>query len=348
MKIGSHEIGLGHPPFVIAEMSGNHNGSLDRALSLVDAAADAGAHAIKIQTYTADTMTLNLDRDEFRITQRGSLWEGSNLYDLYDRAHTPWEWHASIFQRCRERGVVGFSTPFDATAVDFLESLGVPCYKIASFENVDLPLIRRAAATGKPLIISTGLASLVEIGEAVTAAREAGCRDLLLLKCTSNYPAEPASANLATLQHLRASFDCEAGVSDHTLGTAVSVAAAALGAVAIEKHFTLARSDGGVDAAFSLEPAELGQLVTDSAAAVVAVGAIHYGPTPSEVPSLQFRRSLYVTRDLHKGDELTAQTLRAIRPGRGLPPKYLGMLLGRHVSRDVAAGTPMSWELVTD
>lgn len=344
--LGTRIAGAGQAPFVIAEMSGNHNGSLERALAIVDAAADAGAHAIKLQTYTADTMTLDLDRGEFRIDDPASLWHGHTLYDLYRRAHTPWDWHAALFERARQRGLVAFSTPFDASAVEFLERLGAPCYKVASFENVDLPLIRRVAATGKPVIISTGLATFEEIGEAVAAAREAGCRDLALLKCTSSYPASPQDSHLATLPELHRRFGCAVGVSDHTPGIGAALAAVALGASLIEKHFTLARADGGVDAAFSLEPAELRALVEESLRAWQAVGRVQFGPTEAERPMLALRRSLYVTRDLEPGDLLTPDNLRAIRPGLGLPPKHLPALLGRPVARRVARGTPMSWALV--
>lgn len=346
LAIGPHLLGPGRPPLIIAELSGNHNGSLDRALELVDLAADAGAHAVKLQTYTADTMTIDLSEREFFISDPESLWEGESLYQLYQKAMTPWDWHEPIFNRCRERGVLGFSSPFDATAVDFLESLDVPCYKIASFENVDLPLIRKVAATGKPVIISTGMATIAEIDDAVTAAREAGCRDLVLLKCTSSYPAPPENSNLANIAHMAEMFDCHVGFSDHTLGIGVAVAAAAHGAVAIEKHFTLRRDDGGVDAAFSSEPDELALMVQETARAAVALGAVRYGPTEADRRSLQFRRSLYVVEDLRAGDRLTARNLRAIRPGLGLPPKHLDQLLGRRVSRDVARGTAASWDLV--
>ena len=338
--------GADQAPFVIAEMSGNHNGSLERALAIVDAAADAGAHAVKLQTYTAETMTLDLARGEFRIDDPASLWCGQTLYELYRRAHTPWEWHTPLYERARARGLVAFSTPFDASAVEFLERLGTPCYKVASFENVDLPLIRRVAATGKPVIISTGLATLEEIDEAVAAAREAGGAELVLLKCTSAYPASPENSHLATLPELRRRFGCAVGVSDHTPGIGAALAAVALGASVIEKHFTLARADGGVDAAFSLEPAELRALVDESRRAWQAVGRVQFGPTESERPMLGYRRSLYVTADLAAGDLLTPDNLRAIRPGLGLPPKHLPALLGRRVTRPVARGTPMSWALV--
>ncbi|MCX8003940.1 MAG: pseudaminic acid synthase [Burkholderiaceae bacterium] len=346
IRIGNHRVGLDCPPFVIAEMSGNHNGSLDRALAIVDAVADAGAQAVKLQTYTADTMTLDLAEREFVIDDPKSLWAGRTLYDLYREAHTPWAWHAPIFERARARGLVAFSTPFDSTAVDFLESLDVPCYKIASFENVDLPLIRKAAATGKPLIISTGLATLAEIGEAVAAAREAGCRDLVLLKCTSAYPASPADSNLRTIPHLRAAFGCEVGLSDHTLGIGAALAAIAMGASVIEKHVTLRRADGGVDSAFSLEPHELKHLVEDAERARQALGQVRYGPTPDEVGSLRFRRSLYVVRDVQQGEAFTPENVRAIRPGLGLAPKYLAQVLGRRAARDIRAGTAMTWNLL--
>lgn len=346
IRIGERLVGAGHDPFVIAEMSGNHNGSLDRALELVDAAAQAGAHALKIQTYTADTMTLDLDRDEFYISDPDSLWQGNSLYALYEKAHTPWDWHAPIFERARERGMLAFSSPFDASAVDFLESLDVPCYKVASFENVDLPLIRRVAATGKPMIISTGMASIAEISDAVEAVRDAGGEDLVLLKCTSSYPATPEHSNLATIPHLRELFGCQVGLSDHTLGIGAAVASVALGATVIEKHFTLRRDDGGVDSAFSLEPAELAALVVESARARQSVGRVRYGRSEAEQNSLVFRRSLYIVEDLKAGDVLTAENLRAIRPGLGLSPKYYETLLGRRVGRDVARGTAMVWDLL--
>jgi pseudaminic acid synthase len=346
IQIGPVRLGDGRPPMVIAEMSGNHNGSLDRALELVDLAARAGAHALKLQTYTADTMTIDLAAGEFFISDPNSLWQGEALYSLYQKAMTPWEWHAPIFERCRTHGMIGFSTPFDATAVDFLETLDVPCYKIASFENVDVPLIRKVAATGKPLIISTGMATIVEIAEAVEAARGAGCRDLILLKCTSSYPAPPEDSNLATIPHMRELFGCHVGLSDHTLGIGVAVASAALGAVAVEKHFTLSRDDGGVDSAFSSEPSELAALVTETARAAQARGSIAYGPNEADRKSLQFRRSLYLVADMKSGDTLTPDNLRAIRPGLGLPPKYIDMLLGKQINRDAPRGTAMSWDLI--
>lgn len=348
IRIGSIEIGPDRPPLIIAEMSGNHNQSLQRALELVDAAAAGGAHALKLQTYTADTMTLDLDRDEFFISDTKSLWQGRSLHKLYQEAHTPWEWHEVIFDRCRKAGMIAFSTPFDATAVDFLEKLGAPCFKIASFENTDLPLIRRVAATGKPVIISTGMATEPELAESVSAARAAGCKDLILLKCTSSYPATPADSNVLTIPHMRQLFGCNVGLSDHTMGIGVAVASVSLGAAVIEKHFTLRRADGGVDSAFSLEPEELRALVTETGRAWQALGAVSYGPTKAERNSLSFRRSLYVVQDMKAGDVLTRVNLRAIRPGAGLPPKHLEEVLGRRIGRDVCRGTPLSWDLLTD
>lgn len=345
-RIADRLIGPRSAPFVIAEMSGNHNQSLQRALEIVEAAARSGAHGLKIQTYTPDTMTLDLDEREFHIADSKSLWAGTSLYALYGKACTPYEWHAPIFKRARELGMIAFSTPFDASAVQFLESLDVPCYKIASFESTDLPLIRHAAATGKPLIISTGMASVAELDETVRAAREAGCRDLVLLKCTSTYPATPECTNLRTIPHLREMFGCEVGLSDHTMGVGVSVASVALGATVIEKHFTLHRADGGVDSAFSLEPAEMAQLVTESERAWQSLGDVRYGPIAAEMPSVQFRRSLYIVEDLQAGDVLTEANVRAIRPGYGLPPKYLEVVHGRTVSKDVARGTALRWDLL--
>lgn len=345
ITIENRPIGPGHPPLVIAEMSGNHNQSLERALQIVDAAADAGAHALKIQTYTADTMTLDVAEKGFYIEDGESLWKGKSLYHLYREASTPWEWHRPIFERARNRGLIAFSTPFDESAVEFLEELKVPCYKIASFENCDLPLIRKVAATRKPLMISTGMATLAELDETVQAAREAGCRSLVLLKCTSTYPATPANTNILTIPHMRELFRCEVGLSDHTLGLGVSVAAVAMRATVIEKHFILNREEGGVDSAFSLEPDEFRLLARETRQAWEALGQISYGPTPGERKSLAFRRSLYIVDDLQTGDVLTGKNVRAIRPGFGLPPKYLDVLLGMKVRRDVRKGTPVSWDL---
>lgn len=333
-------------PFIIAEMSGNHNQSLERALAIVDAAAAAGVDAIKIQTYTADTMTLDIDTGEFFIADQNSLWKGETLYRLYEKAHTPWEWHKPIFDRCKELGVIGFSTPFDDTSVDFLEELGVPCYKIASFENIDLPLIRKVARTGKPIIASTGMTTVSELADLVQTSRDNGCTDLTLLKCTSSYPSSPEGTNLRTIPHMRELFGCDVGVSDHTLGIGVAVASVALGATVIEKHFTLFRADGGVDAAFSLEPDEMAQLVRECRAAALAMGEVRYEMAEQEKKSLQFRRSLYIAEDMREGDVLTEKNLRRIRPGRGLSPKHYDLLLGKKIKCDVKRGTPMSWELV--
>lgn len=346
MMIAGREIGRAHPPFVVAEMSGNHNQSLERGLAIVEAAAQAGAHAIKLQTYSADTMTLDLDRDEFFIADPNSLWSGESLYRLYLRASTPWEWHAPLMARARELGLIAFSTPFDETAVDFLETCGVPCYKIASFENTDLPLIRKAAATGKPLIISTGMATMAELDEAVRTAREAGCRDLILLKCTSTYPADPIDSNIATIPHMRELFGCEVGLSDHTKGIGTAVAAVALGATVIEKHFTLSRAEGGVDAAFSLEPHELAPLVVESERAWQSLGDVFYGATAAEEQSKTYRRSIYVTADIARGEVLTHTNIRCIRPGLGLAPKWLPEVIGRRAARDLPKGTPLSWDFV--
>jgi N-acetylneuraminate synthase len=345
VKIETRIIGQDQPPFIIAEMSGNHNQSLDRALDIVEVAAKAGVHGLKIQTYTPDTMTLDLDEREFHIGDANSLWSETSLYKLYGEAYTPWDWHKPIFDRARDLGIVPFSTPFDDTAVDFLEDLDVPCYKIASFENTDLPLIRRVAATGKPVIISTGMATVAEIDETVRAVREAGCKDLILLKCTSTYPAAANNTNILTIPHLRELFGCEVGLSDHTMGIGVSVGSVALGATVIEKHFTLNRADGGVDSSFSLEPAEMSQLVIETERAWQALGQICYGPTEAEKKSIQFRRSLYIVQDLKKGDRLTRENLRSIRPGLGLPPKFLEHVLGRVVNQDVKRGTAVKWEL---
>lgn len=333
-------------PFIIAEMSGNHNRSLEHALAIVDAAAAAGVDAVKIQTYTADTMTLDIDTGEFFIADQNSLWKGESLYHLYEKAHTPWEWHKPIFDRCKEHGIMGFSTPFDDTSVDFLEELDVPCYKIASFENVDLPLIRKAARTGKPMIVSTGMTTVSELADLVQTARDNGCTDLTLLKCTSSYPSSPDGTNLRTIPHMRELFGCDVGLSDHTLGIGVAVASVALGASMIEKHFTLSRADGGVDAAFSLEPNEMAQLVRECRAAALAMGEVRYELAEQEKKSLQFRRSLYITEDMRAGEVLTEKNLRRIRPGQGLSPKHYDALIGQKVRCDVKRGTPMSWDLL--
>lgn len=342
IEIAGRPIGTDHPPFVIAEMSGNHNQSLERALAIVEAAAQAGAHAIKLQTYTADTMTLDVRGGSFEISDPHSLWAGRNLHDLYQQAFTPWEWHQPIMEQAQQRGLLCFSSPFDESAVDFLESLDVPAYKIASFENNHLPLISKAASTGKPLIISTGMASLGELEQAVATARAAGCCDLILLKCTSTYPATPANTNIRTIPHLRELFGCEVGLSDHTMGIGVAVAAVALGATVIEKHFTLSRAEGGVDAAFSLEPDELRSLVQESERAWQSLGQVRYGPTEAERNSLIFRRSLYVAADIAEGDLFTPDNLRIVRPGDGAPPALYPQLLGRQARRAYSRGTPLS------
>lgn len=347
INISGRGVGTGFPPFVIAEMSGNHNQSLERALAIVEAAAKTGAHALKIQTYTPDTMTLDLAEREFFIKDSKSLWAGKSLYELYGEAYTPWEWHEAIFAKAKSLGMIAFSTPFDATSVDFLESLDVPCYKIASFENTDIPLIKKVAATGKPLIISTGMASVAELDETVRAAREAGCEQLILLKCTSTYPASPENTNILTIPHLRELFGCEVGLSDHTMGVGVSVASVALGATVIEKHFTLSRSEGGVDSSFSMEPVEMKQLVVETERAWQALGKISYGMIDSEKKSLQFRRSLYIVESLKAGDRLNINNLRAIRPGLGLPPKYLNTVLGKAVNSDVPKGTALTWDMIS-
>jgi pseudaminic acid synthase len=346
MNIAQREIGTAHRPYLIAEMSGNHNQSLERALAIVDAAAASGADAIKLQTYTADTMTLNLRTSGFVIEDKNSLWAGQQLYALYEQAHTPWDWHAPIMARAAQHGLHCFSSPFDDTAVDFLESLNVPAYKIASFENTDLPLIRKVARTGKPMIISTGMASVAEIDEAVQTAHQAGCQQLVLLKCTSTYPATPANTHLRTIPNLRETFGCEVGLSDHTMGCGVSVAAVALGATVIEKHFTLRRADGGVDSTFSLEPEEFRQLRTETERAWQGLGQITYGGTAAEEKSKMFRRTLYIAQDTKAGELLTPANLRIVRPGFGLPPKHYDTVLGKRIQRDAPAGTPVSWDLL--
>lgn len=344
-SIGQINIEQCSKPFIIAELSGNHNQSLDRALSVVDAAAKAGVHALKLQTYTADTMTLDVPDGDFFIDDEKSLWKGHSLYELYQEAYTPWEWHEPIMKRANELGMLCFSTPFDDSAVDFLESLNVSAYKIASFENADLPLIKKVASTGKPMIISTGMATLAELDETVRTIREAGCEDFVLLKCTSNYPASPENSNVLTIPHMRELFNCEVGLSDHTLGVGVAVAAVAHGATVIEKHFTLCRADGGVDSAFSLEPEEMKQLVIETERAWQSLGIVTYGPTEAEQPSLKFRRSLYIAQDMKAGDLLTPENLRIVRPGMGLEPKYYGILLGRKVNRDMRKGSAVDWRI---
>ena len=348
MKIGKIQIGLNHNPFIIAEMSGNHNQSLDRALEIVEAAAKTGVQALKLQTYTADTITLDVKEGEFFIDDKNSLWKGKSLYELYEEAHTPWEWHQPIMQRANELGMLCFSTPFDDTAVDYLEALDVPAYKIASFENTHLPLIKKVAATGKPMIISTGMASIAEMDEMVQTIRDAGCEQFILLKCTSTYPATPENSNVLTIPHMRRLFNCEVGLSDHTMGIGASVAAVAHGATVIEKHFTLNRADGGVDSDFSMEPEEMKQLVIETERAWQSLGQIKYGTSPVEKGSLTFRRSLYIAEDMKKGDVFNEKNLRIVRPGNGLPPKYYDVILGRKVNRNVKKGTAVKWEIIGD
>ena len=343
IQIGNVSVGPAHRPFIIAEMSGNHNQSLERALAIVDAAAAAGTHAIKLQTYTADTMTI---AGAYTITDENSLWQGRELYELYQEASTPWEWHEPIFRRAHERGILAFSSPFDETAVDFLETLRVPAYKIASFENTDLPLLRKVATTGKPVILSTGVATVAEIDEAVRTLKAHGCHDLILLKCTSTYPATPENTHLRTIPHLAQLFNLPVGLSDHTMGVGASVAAVALGACVIEKHFTLRRADGGVDSAFSLEPSELKTLVEESERAFLALGTIQYGVQKAETNSRLYKRSIYIAKDIPAGERFSPENIRVIRPSNGLEPKYLELVLGKTAKTDLKAGTPLTWELL--
>ena len=343
IKIGNHTIGLNHRPFIIAEMSGNHNQSLERALQIVDAAALAGAHAIKLQTYTADTITM---KGAYTINDENSLWNGKELHDLYKQAHTPWEWHQPIFDRATEKGLVAFSSPFDETAVDFLETLHVPAYKIASFENTHLPLIRKVAQTGKPIIISTGVSSIADIDETVRLLKNEGCENFILLKCTSTYPATPENTNINTIPHLSKLYNCIVGLSDHTMGIGVSVAAVALGARVIEKHFTLRRADGGVDSAFSLEPEELKALVVETKNAYLSLGEISYGVQQAEEKSKFFKRSIYVSKDIAVGGIFTNENLKIIRPGNGLAPKFIDDIIGKKAKCFIKAGTPLNWDIL--
>ena len=346
LKIAGRTISSTDAPFIIAELSGNHNQSLSLALEMIEAAALAGVDAIKLQTYTADTMTLDCELDDFQIFDEENLWKGNSLYHLYQQAHTPWEWHETLFKKAESLGLIAFSSPFDATAVDFLETLDVPCYKIASFENNDLPLIKRVAQTGKPVIMSTGMASIAEIAEAVDTLRENGCSQLILLKCTSAYPASAAQANLKTIQHMRDTFNCEVGISDHTLGIGVALAGVALGASVIEKHFVLSRDAGGVDAAFSLEPNEFKTLVNESHSTMLSVGSVVYGGSNSEQNSKKYRRSIYISKNLKKGDKLTTDNTQIVRPGLGLAPKYHEQVLGLTILKDAVKGTALSWDLL--
>lgn len=346
IKIGSQTIGDSNPPFIVAEMSGNHNQSLERALEIVELAAQSGAHGVKLQTYTADTITLDIDENEFHIDDPNSLWEGNSLYKLYQKAYTPWEWHEPLLKRCRELGMIGFSTPFDDTAVDFLEELEVPCHKIASFENADIPLIKKIASTGKPVIMSTGMATIAELDNSVRALRENGCKDIILLKCTSSYPASPENTNVRTIPHMRDLFKVQVGLSDHTMGLGCAIAAVSMGATMVEKHFTSSRADGGVDSAFSAEPHEMNALVEETERAWQSLGKVTYGATEQEKRSLIFRRSLYVAEDIKAGEKFDSRNLRVIRPGLGLEPKFYDVFLGKRATRDLKKGTPVSWDLI--
>lgn len=338
------KIGRDFPPFVVAELSGNHGQSLETALQIVDAAAEAGVSAVKLQTYTADTLTIESDRPDFRIGESFENWKNQTLHDLYKKAYTPWEWHEELFKRCKEKNVIGFSTPFDASAVDFLEKFDVPLYKIASFESNDLELVKKIASTGKPLVISTGLSSISDLHDTVRTAREAGCTQLVLLKCTSAYPANSNGSNLLTIPHMRELFECEVGISDHTLGVGASIASVALGGTMIEKHVKLHDSDAGVDASFSMTPEQLKLLVDGSIAAWQSLGKVFYGVSEQEKESLKFRRSLYFVQNIKKGDTVTRENLRCIRPGYGLAPKYLDQLLGRTANQDIETGTAAQWK----
>jgi len=346
IKIGNIIIGKNHEPFIIAEMSGNHNQSLDKALSIIDAAAESGAHAIKLQTYTADTLTIDVNHDEFVISDPASLWFGKNLYELYQQAYTPWEWHKALFDHAKEKGIICFSTPFDESAVDFLEELDAPAYKIASFENNHYPLLKKVAATGKPVIMSTGVTTLCELAMAVTTLRENGCRDFVLLKCTSTYPASPENTNISTIPHMSELFQCHVGLSDHTLGIGVALASVALGARVIEKHFTLNRTEGGVDSAFSMEPQEFKMLVEESKRAFLGIGKINYDVLEAEKKSLTFKRSIYIVEDLKSGATLTEKNIRIIRPGLGISPRYYETILGKKINRDVTRGTALTFDLI--
>lgn len=346
IKIGNYIIGEDHKPFIIAEMSGNHNQSLEKALEIINAAAATGAHAIKLQTYTADTLTIDVSHDEFCIKDPNSLWKDRNLYELYQEAYTPWEWHKALFDRAKEKGMLCFSTPFDDTSVDFLEELGVEVYKIASFENNHLPLLKKVAQTGKPVIMSTGISTLADIEIAVKTLKENGCKDLILLKCTSTYPATPENTNISTIPHMSSLFNCHVGLSDHTLGIGVAVSSVALGARVIEKHFTIDRSEGGVDSAFSLEPAEFKMLVEESERAFLSIGKVTYGIMDAEKKSKMFKRSIYIVKDMEEGDIFTEENIRIIRPGLGLSPKYFEIMLGKKINKAVKRGTALSFDLI--
>jgi len=348
IKVANKNISQHHEPFIIAELSGNHSQSLDTAIEMVEQAAKAGVDAIKLQTYTADTMTLDCPQDDFQIQDENNLWQGNSLHKLYQKAHTPWQWHKTLFDKANELGLIAFSSPFDASAVDFLETLDVPCYKIASFENNDIPLLAHVAKTGKPVIMSTGMASIEELTEAVDCLRANGCTELILLKCTSAYPAKASDANLKTISDLRSKFNCEIGLSDHTLGLGVSIAAVALGATVIEKHFVLSREGGGVDAEFSLEPQEFQTLVQESRRAAQAIGEVKYSGTENEQASKQYRRSIYISKSVKSGDVLTSENIKVIRPGFGLAPKHYYQVIGLKVNKDLVKGTPLSWQDINE
>lgn len=346
IQIGNYTIGVKEKPFIVAEMSGNHNQSLEKALAIVDAAADSGAHAMKLQTYTADTITIDVRHGEFFISDPKSLWRGKNLYELYQQAATPWEWHQALFERAKQKKLICFSTPFDETAVDFLEQLQAPAYKIASFENNHLPLLKKVAKTGKPVIMSTGISTLADIEIAVNTLRQHGCRDLILLKCTSTYPASPENTNVVTIPHMSDLFNCHVGLSDHTLGIGVSIASVAVGARMIEKHFTISRAEGGVDSAFSMEPQEFSMLVEETERAFLGMGDIKYGIQEDEKKSLAFKRSIYIVADMKAGDTLTTGNIRIIRPGLGISPAFFETMLGKKINRDVIKGTALTFDLI--
>lgn len=346
MQIGNYTISTNNAPFVIAEMSGNHNQSIERAFKIIETAAKCGAHAIKLQTYTADTITINHSGGLFDISDESSLWKNRNLYELYHEAHTPWEWHEALYKCAADNNIIIFSTPFDDSAVDFLKKLNSPAYKIASFENNHLPLLKKVAQTGKPVIMSTGVSTLSGIAESVDILRNNNCTDLVLLKCTSNYPANPLNSNLQTIPHLRALFNCEVGLSDHTMGIGVPIAATALGATVIEKHFCLSRAEGGVDSAFSLEPDELKNLVIETERAWQSLGVVQYGVQPTEIKSLLFKRSIYVVKDIQQGEKFSHENIRVIRPGDGLHPRYFEQLIGNTARVSLTRGTPLSWDKI--
>ena len=346
IKIQDKNIGENSPPFIIAELSGNHNQSLNQALKIIDSAAEVGADAIKLQTYTADTITLPIRNNSFVVKDKKSLWSGKNLYELYQKAHTPWDWHKPLMKRAKEKGLICFSSPFDEKAVDFLEDLSVPAYKIASFELNHFPLIKKVSKTGKPIIMSTGMASVSEISEAVELAKESGCKDLILLKCNSTYPAKSSDINLNTIPHMRELFKCNIGFSDHTLGIGSSIAAVSLGASVIEKHFTISRGDGGVDSAFSLEPHEFKNLVSECHQAWLSIGKVYYGPSETEKKSLIFRRSIYVSKNIKKGEKISQNNIKIIRPSDGLHPKFYDSIIGKKVKKDLKMGDPLNWDLL--